>query len=346
MIQETTASCSEATKEYANTRLSPDKPIISVAPDNHVNDDKIYHIYDKIFKKMLTLSSTAVINLINGLFQTNYPTDSKITYNWTEFVDNDLKKVLADTIITINDKHPYHMEAQIENDDDIVFRVFDYGYKHAEQNKIRDVSSDSQENNTPVHYHLYFPEPHIIYIDSSASTPDEYILEIHFASQGSFIYKVKTYKLQEHSSEDLDKSKMIILIPFKLLTLRKIIEKERTRENLDALHSLIYDDILENIVKNVNLGNISLSDGIKLYNMTKLLYKHLYSQYKELDGENDMTDESIMFPIDELEKKYETLLAEKDKAIEAKDKTIKAVTAQKDAEISALKEQLAKLQKQ
>ena len=63
---------------------------------------------------------------------------------------------------------------------------------------------------------------------------------------------------------------MIILIPFKLLTLRKIIAKERTRENLDALHSLIYDDILKKIVKNVNLGNISLSDGIKLYNMTKL----------------------------------------------------------------------------
>lgn len=41
----------------------------------------IYQIYDKIFKKILTLSSTAVINLINGLFQTNYPTDSTIKYN-------------------------------------------------------------------------------------------------------------------------------------------------------------------------------------------------------------------------------------------------------------------------
>jgi hypothetical protein len=90
--------------------------------------EKIFQIYDKTFKKVLTLSSTAVINMINGLFGTNYPLDSTITYNWTEFEDDKLKKVLADTIITINNCHSYHMEAQIEKDDNIVFRVFEYGF--------------------------------------------------------------------------------------------------------------------------------------------------------------------------------------------------------------------------
>ena len=67
----------------------------------------IHQIYDKIFKKILTLSSTAVINLINGLFQTNYPTDSTIKYNWTEFENDQLRRVLADTILTINDINSY-----------------------------------------------------------------------------------------------------------------------------------------------------------------------------------------------------------------------------------------------
>lgn len=75
---------------------------------NHSN----HHIFDKIFKKILTLSSTAVVNLINGLFETNYPTDSQIDYNWTEFVDDDLRRILADTIITINHRYSYHLEAQ------------------------------------------------------------------------------------------------------------------------------------------------------------------------------------------------------------------------------------------
>lgn len=50
----------------------------------------IYQIYDKMFKKILTLSSTAVINLINGLFETNYPP------NEIPWKRNDHRKILYD----------------------------------------------------------------------------------------------------------------------------------------------------------------------------------------------------------------------------------------------------------
>lgn len=53
--------------------------------------EQIYQIFDKIFKKILTLSTVAVINMINGLFGTTYPKDSTIIYNWTEFQDDELK---------------------------------------------------------------------------------------------------------------------------------------------------------------------------------------------------------------------------------------------------------------
>ncbi|MCM1180892.1 MAG: hypothetical protein NC347_11585, partial [Clostridium sp.] len=96
------------------------------------NPQKITQIYDKTIKKILTLSSTAVVNLINGLFDTDYPKDSTITYNWTEFTNDKLKRILADTILTINGKNSYHIEAQMEKDETIIFRVFEYGYRHAE----------------------------------------------------------------------------------------------------------------------------------------------------------------------------------------------------------------------
>ncbi len=51
------------------------------------DSDRIVHIYDRMFKKILTLSARAVIGLINGLFGTEYPPDSTITYNWTEHHD-------------------------------------------------------------------------------------------------------------------------------------------------------------------------------------------------------------------------------------------------------------------
>lgn len=83
----------------------------------------------------MILSSTAVVNLINGLFDTNYPTDSTISYNWTEFESDELKRILADTILTINNRYSYHMEAQITEDEDIILRVFEYGYTHADRNR-------------------------------------------------------------------------------------------------------------------------------------------------------------------------------------------------------------------
>ena len=100
-----------------------------------VENNSRSHIYDKMFKKVLTLSSRAVINFINGLFETEYSTDAKVTYNWTEFHDDNLKKTLADTIVTIDGCHSYHIEAQRYQDETIVFRVFEYGYRHAERYK-------------------------------------------------------------------------------------------------------------------------------------------------------------------------------------------------------------------
>lgn len=95
-----------------------------------------YQIYDKMCKRILTLSSKAVINLINGLFGTNHSTDSTITYNWTEFENSDLKKILADTIITINGRFFYHIEIQMTIDEEIMFRVMEYGFGHAYRNRI------------------------------------------------------------------------------------------------------------------------------------------------------------------------------------------------------------------
>ena len=90
-----------------------------------------YQIYDKIFKRVLTLSAKAVVNLINGLFNTDYLENSTVDYQWTEFENNKLKKTLADTIVVVNKKYSYHMEAQMTEDEEIVFRVFDYSYAHA-----------------------------------------------------------------------------------------------------------------------------------------------------------------------------------------------------------------------
>ena len=298
----------------------------------------IHQIYDKIFKKILTLSSTAVINLINGLFQTNYPTDSTIKYNWTEFENDQLRRVLADTILTINDINSYHMEAQMTEDEDIIFRVFEYGYGHADRNRKQEPHSSEYD------CELNFPEPKIIYLYSSQNVPDVYTLKLNFGSQGSFLYKVSTFKFLETSLEELNQKKMIILIPFQLLKLRKLLEKDRSEENLNVLKNLIQNDIIGSINVNLELGNITANDAQKLRRLTHKLYEHIYSHYKEMEELNDMTDESLILDIDIIEKRHEeelnSVIREKDSIITEQDNKI----SEQAAEIEKLKARLKALE--
>ncbi|MBP3544118.1 MAG: hypothetical protein J6J86_07810 [Lachnospiraceae bacterium] len=293
--------------------------------------ENIHQIYDKIFKKILTLSEGAVVNLINGLFDTNYPPDSTVQYNWTEFEDNGLKKTLADAIITINGCHSYHMEAQIMKDEDIIFRVFEYGFSHASRNRIQEVDREM----------LDFPEPRIIYFYATSGIPDEYELRLNFGAQGYFDYKIPVLKYMNTTPEELTQKKMIILIPFELMKLRDAIKKERSPENLEALKNLIQNDILYSINMNMELGNITLSDAQKLKRLTHQLYKHIYAHYEEMEVLNEMTDESLILDIDIIEKRHEEELA---KVVAEKDKELAEAVAEKDKEIELLKQQLADLQ--
>ena len=271
--------------------------------------EQITQIFDKVFKKILTLSSQSVINLINGLFETNYPEDSTITYNWTEFIDTELRRTLADTILTINGRYSYHIEAQMEKDEDIIFRVFDYGYHHADTNRSSNAS----------YYTLVFPEPKIIYLYNTKDIPDICTLRLDFGTQVYFDYHVPVFKYQETSLEELNNKKLVILIPFQLLKLRKLLEKDRGPDNLMALQNLIEHDILGSIETNFKLGNISINDAYKLRRLTKQLYNYIYAHYAEMKELNDMTDESLLLDIDILEMKYEKALSELDARLAAKE---------------------------
>ena len=264
---------------------------------------EIHQIYDKAFKRILTLSDKAVINLINGLFGTDYPTNSKITYNWTEHEDKDLKRTLSDSILTINDRDIYHIEAQITEDEEIVFRVFEYGFGHAYKNRTYENGNET----------MMFPRPCIIYLDEGKKDkiPDEYTLILKFEDQGEFSYKVPVFKLQTISVQELNDKKLIVLLPFLLLKLRKKMEKIRSKENMEELQSLVANDIIDVIHKNEELGNLSHSDALDLIDLTTKLYMKIYSKYKEM-GEFTMRlfDQSMELAGDKYEKSVEELQEE------------------------------------
>ena len=254
-----------------------------------------YHdIYDRVAKRCLTLSKGAVINFINGSFHTQYPADSKIAYNWTEHTDKELKRTLADAIITINDSFSYQIEFQMSVDGTIVMRAFEYGFHHAQKNQGEaDI--------------LTFPDPVIIYLYESENVPDVQTLTVRFGSQGEFVYRVPTVKYQELSTEEKREKGLVLLLPFQLLKLRKAIEKERTKENLEALKLLVSHDIIEAIRVNEAAGNLTSRDSQVLKNLTLRLYHHIYDKFKEMEeeGVGEAVEEDLILEFDIIEQKLE-----------------------------------------
>ena len=55
---------------------------------------------------------------------------------------------------------------------------------------------------------------------------------------------MKNFYYQAHDIRELNQKKMVILIPFQLLKLRKLINKRPTKENFSLLHKLMMDDIM------------------------------------------------------------------------------------------------------
>ena len=297
-----------------------------------------HDIFDRIFKRIITLSAPTIIRFINGAFETDYPTDSTVTYNWTENVDDKLRKTIADTIITINETDFYHMEAQMYSDDEsIILRVFDYGYHHAYRH-YEDVYS---EQGIRCGIRIGFPKQLVIYLDSSKTIPDYYSITMEFKDQGEYTVNIPIIKYQEKPLQEIIDKNLVILLPFKLLKVRNDIKKsidskdsDKIKSTISELREIYEDDIIKTIEGCFKNGSLLREDMNLLISLTRRLFEHLYSKYSDQEViEKMLHDESLDLEIDryideveslkdELAKK-DSLLSDKDQTIADKDQTIK-----------------------
>ncbi len=343
-------NASSAQKEMVKTAMSGE--------NEHASTEQSPHdIYDRMFKRILTLSSTAVIHFINGLFHMDYPENSVITYNATESVDSNLQKRLADKILTVNHTDSYHFEAEMGKDHEIVIRIMEYGFQYALRNMspLPHITHREEAVSEPWKSYFRFPRQIVIYLDQETAIPEEYTVEVQFPGEGSFEHRIPVLYFQKKTLEEIKQDNLVILLPFRLLQLRKEIEKERSLENAKRLIELSRNDIIEPINQAYSIGVITKRDRLILLALAKRLEKHLYQKYDDIwEAIQNMIvrDHSLPLDIDvyedmldEKDAKMEIMaeqIEEKDAQIEAKD----ALLAEKEAEILQLKEQLKALKEQ
>ena len=277
--------------------------------------DTISQIFDKILKRiLLRLSKSAIIALINGLFGENFPTDSEVLFNATENLDGNLKKTMADIIITLRTKDRicrFHVEGQISDDNTIVLRVFEYGFHDA----VRHQDPQGSEITLP------FPKPIIIFLEHTSITPNTVTLVLDFEKQGQFRYNVPTIKFLDYSVEELCENQMVILLPLYLLKLRRAVENAKLRKhhkeeilraNAKKLKELIEKSLLPAIAINEKAGNITHSDAFELLKLLSKLYDYLYGDiaiFKEEEVKSMLADTLVLeydVEIAEIEARHES----------------------------------------
>jgi hypothetical protein len=196
---------------------------------------------------------------------------------------------MSDMIVIVNGVHTYHLEDEIEDDENIAVRVFEYGFAEGLRTKT---VLDGGERIT-----LKFPNARIIYWETTKKTPDEVVLALEFPDGGHCDYEVKTLKFLEHEIEELEKRKLVILFPFYVLKLRKKVVSAKTssaRAKLALEMKSLLDELMTAIGRAAETGLMNETDGRSVLEYTERLYSELYKGYDEFKEADAMLQDTIL----------------------------------------------------
>ncbi|MDR1193395.1 MAG: hypothetical protein LBK98_04365 [Peptococcaceae bacterium] len=247
-------------------------------------------LFDLTLKRLLSASNQAIVHFVNGLFGTDYSPDSVVDYPLTEYISASLRRQMLDVLLLINKTDLYHIEAQIDDDENMAIRVFDYGYAVG----LRHKQSEGDI------IHVKFPNARVIYWETSRETPDYVTLRLEFPDNTTHDYKVQSFKYLDHDLEYLEKQKMIILLPFYLLKYRKRVKASVTkRAELAAEVKQLLEDTVRVTRRGALTGVITREDAGIIIDCVNHMFVELYgSQYKEFKGANEMLQGALVTSID------------------------------------------------
>lgn len=188
---------------------------------------------DEILKFLFSTSNKVLINLLNAIFDEDFKEDEvDLTVSNNEFIEDTLGVIRGDMFFDIlkkdNNKVSYHLEFQTKNDNTMVVRMFEYGFKKGkESSKVDDTIKT-----------IYFPKQKVIFFEENKNIGDLLNLKIVFPDNKEVIYSVGVIKYWELTQEYLSEKKMYPLIPLQLFSLRKELDTAHRKNDIIKIQEL------------------------------------------------------------------------------------------------------------
>jgi hypothetical protein len=247
-------------------------------------------LFDKVFKQLMqTASKKAIIGLVNGLFGTHYSEKSSVSFPATVFVDSKLRELVTDMLIQINGSDILHIEAQIDDDLNMALRMYLYDFEVALRYAQRSPTGDIE---------MDLPKAIVLYWETTKKTPDEHKVTIKAPNGGRLDYTVPTYKVLNHDIDDLASNKMLLLLPFYMLKLRKQVNSALSRKTEAHEKLAEYAHEMKNTViqiqkvleKSVKNKLLTKNDEMAILDYVDVIFSYCYGKIKEFEEVTEMVE--------------------------------------------------------
>ena len=258
---------------------------------------------DEILKYLFSTSNKVLVKLLNAIFEEDFKEyEVNLTVSNNEFIEDTLGVIRGDMFFDIlkrdNNKVSYHLEFQTKNDNTMVIRMFEYGFKKAKENSNIDNSMRT----------LYFPKQKVIFFEENKNIEDLLNLKIIFPNNQEVIYCVDVIKYWEFTEEELIKRKMYPLIPLQLFSLRKELEVAQKKNDIlgEDFHKMLL--AIQNLIEYLNRNYFN---DDKLEEEVITMTKSLYDPEVEKQGIQKGIEQGIKQGIKQGEKKKSIEIAKK-----------------------------------
>ncbi|MDR2746193.1 MAG: hypothetical protein LBB77_02000 [Treponema sp.] len=263
----------------------------------------ISHLFDRVFKCLLSFSDTAVISLINGLFHTSYPPSSPVSHPSVETIEHSMRRSLADMVVTVNGDS-YLIEAQIRNDIHMGVRIFQY------------IMNEGRKGGEGDHYiRIRLPRACVIYWEATAGTPEKETIEFIFPGGEEYRYEVGSVKFSEYTVEDLEREGLWVLLPFCVMGLRREAARAKgseERRKLAKKLGKVMEAAVEGMIRGVDRGWLKEGDMKNSMAYMKILREEVYKPYTEFEEEEIMWEHIKVVDYEKLEREREEAICRAD----------------------------------
>lgn len=256
-------------------------------------DTKQKQVFDWACKMLMNMSHASIVHFINGLFQKDYPADSSIAFLSTEHIRTGVSRLFSDFLLAIGgDK--YHIEFQLKKDETIALRVFEYCFEEAKRDREEDGDGIT----------LRFAQTKVVYLQENWGIPPAYTIWFQMPSGEKFRYEVPVMQLLAKSVGEIEEEGLVLLLPLYQLKMRGIkkLSPQKRAGRMEEFKAML-GDIESAFHKALSEGAISEGDGVKLADVLGTVYRHLYSDLKDMEEVNDMVEEKFTSWFDELAEK-------------------------------------------